>query len=1160
MAKCKYHIVLMIAAACVVQLWSVALGSDIPENKTRSKTLRKVEGNPEYQILNINNITTWTRYDGESNHSPGGDNGVYYPVGTGNVVYEDGFIWGGKIFLDAAKTRVPTVQPIRVEGSTYNASGYVGLKAGAVSGFGATAVAQNPNDPDVRCYRIRRDYYLMSDAELTYDAQTSNELASPSGVTQSMKDRIFEQYDTDWKNWPVAKGAPYIERNGTPGYQPPPSFSATFTPDNLISGNYDEPGVAGADPGSPADQVIWNVYNDLDGSQSVRFTGSQPTGVEIQKTVWGYKRNDAMGNIYFNRYRMINKGGVDIGGGVKGSYWLDSLYVCQWSDIDLGTSGDDLVACDSTMSLAYTYNGSPVDLTFARFNLPPPCSGYDFLAGPTVPSPGDSAFYNFRYVNGKKNRPMSSFVYFSGGSTYSDPFGPTDSRGSGYSSCAFQWYAMLRGYAPAGIFGNDLSRYAVPPNVDPNTKYMMSGDPVAGRGFLDGQGTNYSFIPGDRRMLLNSGPFTLAPGDTQEVYVGFVVGLGADRLSSISVMKFNDQFVQNTFDALFRVPKPPPAPKLSIAELDQKVIIDWADASNIAGIEQRFAEPGHYRFEGYNVYQLPAATSSLKDAKRLVTFDTPEDPAVVTDMQPVSGVVVAVPVQFGSNSGIQRRYEFKEDKIRDFQQIYNGQEYYIAVTAYSVATVPGFLPNALESPPIIVTVVPKSSAFGTRYGGAFGDTLAVTKTGTSDGRVMPIVVNPTVLTGNSYKVTFDSIGWNLTNITTGKRLLSGQQNQSGDHNYLTIDGIQVKVTGPPNPGMIGWEIPSGTRRFSPVGGFTGLGLEGFADAGNPTLYDTDNGTIGMAGNFAFGGVGTTLTTADYRNIVLKLAAVTTTSLWDARVKPADANFSKGYRWVRYAANPPADPSFAPWLINKVAGYPYQDFNWSVPFSAWDMETTPPTRLAVGHFENNVAGGLVDGRYWPGLTSVDNSVAREFAFIFKAPYSETPDPAFQSNLSNNASLPLMWVMTCARRADVNWAAGDEFSITAAHINSPSVSFTFLAPATAADAALAKASIDRITVFPNPYYCINFSETSRFNKYVSFTNMPQTATVRIFNLAGQLVRVLRKSDPSTFFKWDLANESNYPVASGMYIAYIEVPDTGTKIVKIAVIQEQELLDYY
>ncbi len=714
MVKRKLYIVLVLAAVSALLLWSVALGEDLPGKKTQ-QSLGKIAGNPQYQILNINNLTTWVRDDGESNHSPGGDNGTYYPVGTGNVVYEDGLEFGGKLFTNAALTARPAVQPIRIEGSTYLGSGFIGVTAGYVTGSGASAVAASPSAPDVRCYRIRRDYYIMSDARYTYDAQTTNELSSPGAVTQSMKDAIKAQYDADWKAWAsiVPRGAPYIERNGIPGFQAPPPFSDSFTPDMLISGKYDEPGVAGSDPNSPADQVIWLVYNDLNASQSIRFEGSNPIGVEIQKTVWGYKRSDSMGDIYFNRYRMINKGGVDVGGGTLGSFWVDSCYVCQWADIDLGYASDDLVGSDSTKSLEYVYNGNPVDQTFAKFGLPPPCSGYTFLAGPEVASAGDSAVFNFHRIYGKKNLPMSSCVYFSAGSPYTDPPGGA----SAYNQGTFEWYAMLQGYAPLGSFGDAYSPYAVPPGVDPNTKYMMSGDPVTHTGFIDGLGTNYSFALGDRRILLNSGPFRMSPGDTNEVYVGFVVGLGADRLSSISVMKFNWQFVANTFGALFQVPKPPPAPLVSIAELNEKVVLDWGSDASVKAVEVPVAQPGGYRFEGYNVYQLLSASSSISDptTKRLVTFDTPNDPTVVTDLRPISGVIVSVPVQFGTNSGIQRNFVFNADKIKDIAKVYNGQPYYLAVTAYSVPTVANFLPAALESPAIIYTVTPKSSAFGTQY-------------------------------------------------------------------------------------------------------------------------------------------------------------------------------------------------------------------------------------------------------------------------------------------------------------------------------------------------------------------------------------------------------------------------------------------------------------
>jgi len=50
-----------------------------------------------------------------------------------------------------------------------------------------------------------------------------------------------------------------------------------------------------------------------------------------------------------------------------------------------------------------------------------------------------------------------------------------------------------------------------------------------------------------------------------------------------------------------------------------------------------------------------------------------------------------------------------------------------------------------------------------------------------------------------------------------------------------------------------------------------------------------------------------------------------------------------------------------------------------------------------------------------------------------------------------------------------------------------------------------------------------------------------------------------------RWDLLNRFNFPVASGMYIAHVEMtlPSDGstfTKVLKLAIIQEQEILDSY
>jgi hypothetical protein len=82
-------------------VWS-ALAADGPDktNRTRTQSLYRTAGTPAYQILNINNLWTWARRDGQSNHSPTGDDGMYFPRGTRWVIYQDGFMFGGKAMLD----------------------------------------------------------------------------------------------------------------------------------------------------------------------------------------------------------------------------------------------------------------------------------------------------------------------------------------------------------------------------------------------------------------------------------------------------------------------------------------------------------------------------------------------------------------------------------------------------------------------------------------------------------------------------------------------------------------------------------------------------------------------------------------------------------------------------------------------------------------------------------------------------------------------------------------------------------------------------------------------------------------------------------------------------------------------------------------------------
>jgi hypothetical protein len=140
-------------------------------------------------------------------------------------------------------------------------------------------------------------------------------------------------------------------------------------------------------------------------------------------------------------------------------------------------------------------------------------------------------------------------------------------------------------------------------------------------------------------------------------------------------------------------------------------------------------------------------------------------------------------------------------------------------------------------------------------------------------------------------------------------------------------------------------------------------------------------------------------------------------------------------------------------------------------------------------------------------------------------------------------------------------GTVFRITSAKPNATDDVHTFTAPAVTKEDAVAAQDVEKINVFPNPYYASNPSEPDRFTRFVTFNHLPQQATIRIFNLAGVQVRKIEKDTPGQFQTWDLQNEAGIPVASGMYIAHIDMPKLGKeKVLKLMIIQAQEQLKYY
>jgi hypothetical protein len=136
------------------------------------------------------------------------------------------------------------------------------------------------------------------------------------------------------------------------------------------------------------------------------------------------------------------------------------------------------------------------------------------------------------------------------------------------------------------------------------------------------------------------------------------------------------------------------------------------------------------------------------------------------------------------------------------------------------------------------------------------------------------------------------------------------------------------------------------------------------------------------------------------------------------------------------------------------------------------------------------------------------------------------------------------------------------ITPSYPNSDIDAFTYstadLVPVLSQDERVTM--LEQVGVVPNPYWAYSPYETSYDTPQIKFIHLDREVTIRIFNLAGQLVTTLYKNDDSSELSWNLRNDSNLKIASGMYIAHVEVPGVGSKILKLAIVQREERLDRF
>jgi hypothetical protein len=861
------------------------------------------------------------------------------------------------------------------------------------------------------------------------------------------------------------------------------------------------------------DEVLWYVSNDLDTART-RFTyGSDPIGLEIQTMVWGYHKKNFLDNVVFKKYTLIN----------KGSTAIDSMYLAYWTDDDLGDAHDDYVGCDTLRNLGYTYNADNKDGTGVghSYGTPPPAVGHLLVQGPVVPAgPSDSAKYKGKWVSGYQNLPISSFIlYIGSSSTYSDP-------DQGVYFGTLQFYNNMRSLIWNGS-----------PLIDPNTgsavKFALAGDPVAGNGWYEGAGWPGGAASGDRRFLLSSGPFTMAAGDTQEVTLAILIARGDDNLNSVTELKKASRYVQMAYDLNFKTAPEMVKPVLKTVPFDKRVTLYWDSGPEYYNEVDPFLShsglnDSTYTFEGYRIWQFRDREGT--DPRVIATYDIKNDVDVIYDWQTVDGFPAYVVAIIGPNEGIRRSYSVTESNY-DEKPLNNANPYYFAVTAYAYSAFSA--PTYIESDPEIVEVFPGLQQIDEKNAYKDGDHIIADHiAGNGDGNVELIVIDPNALSGDEFQVVFEGKNkvnsYSFLNYTTNDTIIADCTDYKIDTvNALIIDGFIMKIE---NTGLdhIYHNRNYGIKSVVEVKGPGGEELNAPID-----VFEQTNST----GEWVIRSYG--ILPDRIENINISDAVDYNT--YEIRFTTSGSEyFLTGSNY-----------SFFPWTRHDPRAMD------RVPFEIWDVgkdsSSADDVRLYIKTLDTYTSllddSSRVDqdGK-WSRLENGDWEPI--FAYFRDSTYQEPLPDISPSTTGDHFKIGKIIISgelpeegTLIRIS--TWkplSAEDVFSVVATAPNNH-------------DYETAKNRLDDISVFPNPFS--GFGTLSGYIKqdFIRFTNLPTRCTVRIFSLAGIFVRRIDKNDDNSWLDWDLRNNAGKRVGSGIYIAHLEMPGIGEKIMKLAIVMENQ-----
>ncbi len=630
-------------------------------------------------------------------------------------------------------------------------------------------------------------------------------------------------------------------------------------------------------------------------------------------------------------------------------------------------------------------------------------------------------------------------------------------------------------------------------------------------------------VPADKRMVMGCGPFKLLPGETDTFLIAVMFSNG--DVGGLRYLQEQGDAAKTAYDFGWVVAGPPEPPNLTAIPGDKKVTLIWDNISEVTPDKyyqvMRAAGDTVYRKYDFEGYRLWRSRSGLPDDWELLgEWDIKNDITLLPgDMW--SAATGNVSGKKSNNNGLVHSYVDST--------VYNGITYYYALTSFDYNT-RGVEPNestywvSMETGKRPIKCTPRSEASNFKP----PKVLPVKQTSGNTNSITIDTVSikgGTAVTGHTYELfwcaakkgisSLPIYTVNVRNVETDDTLFKGPMDvPTTEETFITqttvdstLDSMVVKLD----------------STWAWVGNFA-IPFDGISVNGNIRVNLKTRKTTLVLKPDTLGVLSDTSVAEDTTllHFVLpdEIKVERGTYQGDLRVKkfyPTDSNKWAHHggkdleiHWERYHGS---SDSLTMKVVDALTGaeIPYADEfgdNWCF------VRAAPPKP------QEYIAKG--ETHAWFYICGVmylfNNGMPLE--------WSKRPQPGD------------IWKISCSSSDAIPPGIGDVFTIE-----------------TEKGTYETESKLDQIKVVPNPYIVRAMWDKSREHRHIEFTHLPSECTIRIYTLAGDLVRIIKHSataEEGGTAIWDLLTRNNQWAASGIYIYHISTPDGKSKVGKFAIIR--------